>query len=97
MLLAPLWCAAAFLFNLISSLPGPAWAWSAIVSMLIALLGAALLFAAKLPLYRQRRFFTLGGRSVPESHRHLYYWGCRLSFTGGIVMFLLWLASILWK
>ena len=36
-------------------------------------IGAVLLFLARLPLYRQRRFFTLGPRSLSGIHRKLYY------------------------
>ncbi len=35
--------------------------------------GSLLLFAARLPLYRQHRFFTFGPRSLTGIHRKLYY------------------------
>ncbi len=35
--------------------------------------GSLLLFAARLPLYRQRRFFTFGPSSLTGIHRKLYY------------------------
>ena len=36
-------------------------------------IGSALLFAARLPLYRQRRFFSLGPKPLTGVHRKLYY------------------------
>ncbi len=35
--------------------------------------GSLLLLAARLPLYRQHRFFTFGPRSLTGIHRKLYY------------------------
>jgi hypothetical protein len=35
--------------------------------------GSVLLFFARLPLYRQRRFFTLGPKSLTGVRRRLYY------------------------
>ena len=43
------------------SLHGTPWLWAAAISFGTAMIGAALLFVAKLPLYRQRRFFTFVG------------------------------------
>jgi hypothetical protein len=36
-------------------------------------IGSVLLFAARLPLYRQRRFFTLDPKALTGVHRKLYY------------------------
>jgi hypothetical protein len=36
-------------------------------------IGAAMLLVARIPLYRQRRFFTLGPKSLAGIHRKLYY------------------------
>jgi hypothetical protein len=41
----------------------------------IALLGATLIFHAKVPLYRQRRFFTWGSKALLETRRPYYRWG----------------------
>jgi hypothetical protein len=79
------------------SLHGTAWIWAATVSFGIAMLGAVLLFVAKLPVYRQRRFFTFGIRDLPQSSRNYYRWGCRCAMVGCILMLLLWLGSISWK
>jgi hypothetical protein len=35
--------------------------------------GVVLLFLARLPLYRQRRFWTFGPRELDRSHRRLYW------------------------
>jgi hypothetical protein len=39
----------------------------------IGALGSILLFFARLPLYRQRRYWTLGPRELPNLHRKLYW------------------------
>jgi hypothetical protein len=36
-------------------------------------IGIVLLFLARLPLYRQRRFLTFGPRELDQSHRRLYW------------------------
>jgi hypothetical protein len=79
------------------SMRGTTWIVAATVSLIIAAVGAVLIFVAKLPLYRQRRFFTFGIREIPES-RHAYYrWGCSLSIVGCVLMILLCLGSIGWR
>jgi hypothetical protein len=85
------------LASLLLSLPGPAWLCAAGTSFCVAVLGAILLFIAKLPLYRQGRFFTFGIKTLPASSHRAYRWGCRCSVLGILAMLLLWLASTLWK
>jgi hypothetical protein len=58
-------------------LSGTPWIWCYYVGLIIAAVGVALVFYAKLPLYRQRRFFTFGSRALPESRRSFYRWGYR--------------------
>jgi len=41
-------------------------------SMAFAITGIVFLFFARLPLYRQRKFFSLGPRGLPPLHRKLY-------------------------
>lgn len=36
-------------------------------------MGSMLLFLARLPLYRQRRFWTFGPGALPQFHRKLYW------------------------
>jgi len=43
--------------------------WFALAS---ALIGITLLFIARIPLYRQHRFFTFGPKVLPETHRRVY-------------------------
>jgi len=79
------------------SMRGTAWIIAAAASLGLTLLGVAFLFYAKLPLYRQRRFFTFGLRAIPAS-RHVYYrWGCGLCVLGCVVMMFLSVGSTLWK
>ena len=39
--------------------------------------GTVLLFFARLPLYRQRRFLVFGPRELDKRHRRLYWWAYR--------------------
>lgn len=87
----------AVFFSWILSVHGTAWIWAVAVSFGIAVLGAALLFIAKLPLYRQKRFFTFGIQSLSVSSHGYYRWGCRLSILGCVLMLFLWLGSAIWK
>src|ERR1043165_9180984 len=73
----------------LQSLHGINWIWATAASFCIAVFGAALLFVAKLPLYRQRRFFTFGIRFLPESSHGFYRWGCRCSVAGCALIVLL--------
>ncbi len=58
-------------------LSGTPWIWCYGTGLAVAAVGVFLIFYAKLPLYRQRRFLTLGSRALPESSRPLYRWGYR--------------------
>ena len=44
--------------------------WLALAS---ALIGITLLFIARIPLYRQRRFLVFGPKALPETHRRIYW------------------------
>src|SRR5258707_11947773 len=48
--------------------------------------GTVLLALARMPLYRQRRFFTFGPRALDEAHKRLYWWAYR--FIGVSVLLL---------
>jgi hypothetical protein len=54
---------------------GVLWIWCYGAALTIAAAGVALIFYAKLPLYRQRQFFTFGTRALPENRRAYYRWG----------------------
>src|SRR5687768_16446685 len=43
-------------------------------AMALGVIGTALLFCARWPLYRQRRFFALGPGALSGRHRKLYSW-----------------------
>src|SRR5580658_4771631 len=42
------------------------------VAFVFGMIGIVLLFFARLPLYRQRRFFTFGPRALDDRHKRLY-------------------------
>ena len=62
-------------------------------ALALATIGTVLLFAARLPLYRQRRFFVFGSRQLDEKHRRLYRWAYK--FIGASVGLLVLLLLIL--
>jgi hypothetical protein len=67
-------------------LTGVPWIWCYSIGTTVAALGAGLIFYAKLPLYRQRRFFTFGPRAVPERRRPFYRWGYCCAILGGLLL-----------
>jgi hypothetical protein len=56
-------------------LTGAPWLWCYGIALTLAAVGVALIFYAKLPLYREHRFFTFGSRALPENRRLYYRWG----------------------
>jgi hypothetical protein len=48
------------------------------LAFLTAIVGAALLFWAKLPLYRAGIYFSFGPSAVPDDRKSFYYWGMGL-------------------
>ena len=54
--------------------------------------GISLLALARMPLYRQRRFFTFGSRALDEGHRRLYRWAYRFIGVSVLLMSFLLLA-----
>jgi hypothetical protein len=63
------------------------------VAVAAGVVGAALLFLARLPLYRRRQFFTVGPHSLDAPHRRLYW--LAYSFVGASVLLLLSLLAVL--
>jgi len=57
------------LFGAISGDPIGLW-----MATVLAGVGIVLLFYARLPFYRQRRFFTLGPGPLDAQHRRIYRW-----------------------
>ncbi len=66
---------ATWVLNFFTRLTGVPWICCYFVGIGIGATGASLIFYAKLPLYRQRRFFTFGPRALPEQRRTFYRWG----------------------
>ena len=52
----------------------------------VAALGVSLIFYAKLPLYRERRFFTFGPGGLPEQRRPFYRWGYTCALLGTLLL-----------
>ena len=65
----------AYLGMFVIGLRGAAWIWGYSAALIVGAFAVGLLFYAKLPLYRQRRFFTFGARALPEERRVFYRWG----------------------
>jgi hypothetical protein len=77
LLLAAFVILASQVLDFLARLSGIPWIWCYSVGLAVAAVGVSLIFYAKLPLYRQRRFFTFGSRALPESKRPFYRWGYR--------------------
>lgn len=54
-------------------------------------LGIILLFFARLPLYRQRRFFTIGPKALPPFHRKLYWFAYAAIIPAIFLLGMIWL------
>ena len=80
------------LLSFFSRLTGTPWIWCYAVGLLLAGVGATLVFYSKLPLYRQRRFFTFGSRALPESRRLFYRWGYRCAILAVALLLCLFLS-----
>ncbi len=59
------------------------------VALLFGIIGIMLLFFARLPLYKQRKFFTFGSRALDAPHRKLYHWA--YVFVGACVLLMIML------
>ncbi len=62
------------------------------IAVALGAIGTLLLFFARLPLYRQRRFLVLGPRELDDRHRRLYWWAYR--FIGASIVLLVVLTVI---
>lgn len=60
-----------------TQLTGMTWNWCYAIAASTGAAAVCLLFFAKLPLYRQRRFYTFGVRALPGRRRPFYRWGYR--------------------
>ena len=68
----------------------PTFVWIALV---LAATGIILLFIARLPLYRQGRYFTFGSKALPVGYRKVYQ--VAYYFIGASVVILLVLLAVL--
>lgn len=88
---------AALLSSLLFAL-APAWKCAlAVAAMSVGLTGGVAMTIAKWPLYRRRRWWTLGDAGSGEGGKRLYRWGLRLAVAGllvaAVVVLLLWLPA----
>jgi hypothetical protein len=61
------------------------------VGLAAGIVGVLLLFIARLPLYRERRFWTLGPRQLDEKHRR-FYWMAYIAVAVSLLLFwIVWL------
>lgn len=65
------------LLNFFMRLTDTPWLWCYAIGLAVAAVGVSLIFHGKIPLYRQRRFFTFGSGALPEGRRPVYRWGYR--------------------
>jgi len=80
------------LLSFFSRLTGTPWIWCYAVALAVAGVGVTLIFYAKLPLYRQRRFLTFGSGALPESRRAFYRWGYRCAIFAVALLLCLFLS-----
>jgi hypothetical protein len=73
-------------------LSGVPWIWCYDIGLAVSAVGASLIFYAKLPLYRQRRFLTFGSRALPKSRRSFYRWGYRCVLFAAALLLCLFLS-----
>jgi hypothetical protein len=75
-----------WVLDFFTQLTGVPWICSYLIALSVAASGAGLIFYAKLPLYRERRFFTFGSRALPEQRRPFYRWGYRCAALGILLL-----------
>ncbi len=80
----------------LSSVRGRAFIVAACVGFAVALAGTATLFRARLPLYRQGKFFLFGSRMLPPESQKLYRVAYALLIPSIIYLTLLLMGSGLW-
>ena len=79
--------------SFIFSLNGARWIWYYGISLTVAAMGVGLILYTKLPLYRQRRFFTFGAGALPADRRAFYRWGYGCVAVAVGLLLCLWLAK----
>jgi hypothetical protein len=84
---------ASLILSFFSRLTGTPWIWCYAVALFVAGVGVTLIFYSKLPLYRQRRFFTFGSGALPEGSRAFYRWGYRCAIFAVALLLCLFLSK----
>ena len=59
----------------------------------LGVLGALLLLFARLPLYRERRFWTVGPRQLDQKHRRFYWLAYAFVTASLLLMLVVWLRT----
>ncbi len=93
LIIAAIAFAGSWVLTFFTRLTGMPWICCYFIGVAVALLGAGLIFYAKLPLYRERRFFTFGPRALPEQRRPPYRWGYVLVSAGVMLLICLLLSK----
>ncbi len=63
------------------------------VALSAGLVGACLLLAARLPLYRRRRFWTFGPRQLDRRHRRFYWSAYAFISAALLLLWIVWLRT----
>jgi hypothetical protein len=71
--------------SIIVDLLGGLWIAAYAGAISIVAFGGTLIFKAKLPVYRDRRFLTFGVRALPDSSIPLYQRGWKCVFVGTVL------------
>src|SRR5262249_49926404 len=77
---------ASMVLNFFLRLTGAPWIWCYAAALFISAIGVSAIFYAKLPLYKERHFFTFASRAIPETRRALYRWGYRCVLFAAIML-----------
>ena len=70
------------------------WVTTFWIALVVAVVGAGLLFWARLPLYRQKHFFSFGSRALPPSSIPIYRAAYALLIPSIVVLLFLALSVI---
>jgi hypothetical protein len=89
--------AIALFVSWLSGLHDTQWIVAYFTAFLISAVGAALLFRAKLPLYRKGIYFSIGASALPEPMHAVYRRGMILSIIGIFLSAILVTGSFLWR
>ena len=80
--------------HFLRSLAGAPWIRCYEVGLFLAGIGIAMIFYSKVPLYRQRQFFTFGSAAIEENRRSFYKWGYRCVIFAVALLLCLLLSSV---